>query len=110
MGFVVKNSIILISLIFLSSCKDNFPSIQPQVRCVSVLLDEKIIEGVPYYSGYCRCHLYEWTSARIGRVGDSLDYTLYKCNKLIGFEPDTYTNIWTWWEEIRMWLNRKQGN
>jgi hypothetical protein len=83
--------------------------INPQLRCVNVFLDEKIIDGVNYYSGYCRCHMYEWAPDRIGRVGDSTDYQITKCNKLIGFEPDTYGNIYNWWESIRLWLKRKQG-
>lgn len=106
-----KSRLMLLLTIFLSSsCKDSFPSIQPQVRCVNVLLDEKVIDGVSYYSGYCRCHLYEWNMDRIGRIGDSINYDMVKCNKLIGFEPDTYEKIWTWWENIRLWLNRQQGN
>lgn len=103
--------LMLLLTLFLSvSCNDKFPSILPQNRCVSVLLDEKIIEGVPYYAGYCRCHLYEWTIDHIGKVSDSVDYELKSCDKLIGFQPDTYQKIWSWWEEIRLWLVRKQGN
>lgn len=89
------------------SCRNEFPSIAPQVRCVNVLLEEKLIDGVPYYSGYCRCHSYEWNSSRIGRVGESENFELMKCNKLIGFEPDSWANVWSWWEEIRLWLNRQ---
>ena len=105
-----KQKVILMLLLisFLSSCKNQFPSIEPQVRCVNVLMDEKIIEGISYHSGFCRCHLYEWNANRIGRVGESTDYELAKCNKLIGFEPDTYTTIYTWWENIRLWLNRQK--
>lgn len=103
-----KLLLILLLITFLSSCKNDFPAIKPQVRCVNVLLEEKIIEGVPYYAGYCRCHLYEWSSSRIGRIGDSVDYELAKCNKLVGFEPDTYGTIYMWWESIRLWLNRQK--
>lgn len=106
----LKSRLILLLIILTSvSCRDNFPAIEPQTRCVNVLLEEKIVDGVPFYSGYCRCHLYEWNSSRIGRVSESTNYELLKCNKLIGFEPDTYEKIWTWWENIRLWLNRKQG-
>jgi hypothetical protein len=104
----LKKILIGLSIISLSGCKNQFPAIDPQERCVSVLLEEKIIEEVPYYSGYCRCGMYEWTSDRIGRVGDNKDYELAKCNKLIGFTPDTYVNVYTWWEEIRLWLNRQK--
>jgi hypothetical protein len=101
--------LMLLSTLLISvSCRNDFPSITPQVRCVNVFLDEKIIEGVPYYSGYCRCHLYEWSNSHIGRVSDSMDYQLRKCDKLIGFEPDSYAIIWTWWESIRLWLNRQK--
>lgn len=93
----------LLSTVFLSSCKDSFPTIEPQTRCVVVI--QETLEN-----SYCRCHLYEWNIDRIGRVGESVNYDIQKCNKLIGFEPDTYGNIYNWWEQIRLWLKRKQGN
>jgi hypothetical protein len=101
-----KKLLTLLLIIFLSSCKDQFPAIKPQIRCVNVFLEERIIDGVQFNSGYCRCHLYEWSMDRIGRVSESEDYPMSKCNKLIGFEPDTYVSIYTWWESIRLWLNR----
>jgi len=104
----LKLTLMLLLIISLSSCKGGFPTIEPQLRCVSVLLNEKDVDGDKYYSGFCRCHLYEWTSERIGRVGESVDYELVKCNKLIGFEPDTYGKVYIWWENIRMWLNRQK--
>lgn len=101
-----KLILILLSINFLSSCKDQFPAIKPQVRCVNVFLEERIIDGVQFNSGYCRCHLYEWTINHIGRVSESENYPMSKCNKLIGFEPDPYANVYNWWESIRLWLNR----
>lgn len=98
--------ILTLLLTTLTSCKDDFPAIKPQVRCVNVLLDEQVINGVSYYTGHCRCHLYAWSIDSIGRVGESVNYDLLKCNKLIGFEPDTWTEVWTWWENIRLWLVR----
>jgi hypothetical protein len=104
----LKLILMLLLISFLSSCKNQFPSIEPQVRCINVLLVEKDVDGDKFYSGYCRCHLYEWSIDRIGRVGESIDYDLAKCNKLIGFEPDTYSNVYIWWENIRLWLNRNK--
>lgn len=95
-------------ILFLNGCKDQFPTIEPQVRCVNVLLEKKSIEGIPFYTGYCRCHNYEWTIERIGRVGNSIDYSMEKCDRLVGFEPDTYEKIYMWWEEIRLWLKRRK--
>ena len=103
----LKLILILLLINFLSSCKDGFPTIEPQVRCINVLLVEKDVDGDKFYSGYCRCHLYEWSADRIGRVGESVNYDLLKCNKLIGFEPDTYGKVYIWWESIRLWLSRK---
>ena len=96
----LSQKLTLLSIVFLSiSCKDNFPTIAPQTRCVVVL--QSTLED-----SYCRCHLYEWTIDRIGRVGESTNYEIQKCDKLIGFEPDVYVNVYTWWEDIRLWLNR----
>lgn len=101
----LSQKLMLVLTIFLSSCK---PTIKIQVRCVNVLLDEKIIEGVSYHSGYCRCHLYEFTSEHIGRVGESIDYDSMKCDKLVGFDPDTFGTIYMWLESTRLWLNRQK--
>lgn len=95
----LSHKLTLLLIIFLSSCKDQFPSIEPQTRCVVVL--QSTLE-----ESYCRCHSYEWTIVRIGRVGESTNYPIQKCDKLIGFEPDVYVNVYTWWEDIRLWLNR----
>lgn len=95
----LSHKLTLVLIIFLSSCKDQFPIIEPQTRCVVVL--QSTLED-----SYCRCHLYEWTADRIGRVNESTNYPIQKCDKLIGFEPDTYVSIYTWWESIRLWLNR----
>ena len=96
----LSQKLTLLSIVFLSiSCKDNFPTIAPQTRCVVVL--QSTLED-----SYCRCHSYEWTIDRIGRVGESTNYEIQKCDKLIGFEPDTYVNVYTWFESIRLWLNR----
>jgi hypothetical protein len=88
-------------IIFLSGC-DDFPKILPQERCLIVLESD---EGP-----YCRCHLYEWNTDRIGKVGDSKDYDIMKCNKLVGFSPESTGTIYLWQEEVRLWLKRKGKN
>ncbi len=96
-------TILLIFIIFLAaSCQNDFPTITPKERCVTVLMTNED----ETYTGFCRCHLYEWTSSNIGRITESTDYELSKCNKLIGFNPDDSAAIYTWEEEIRMWLDR----
>lgn len=104
-----QNQKLILLLIILSSvigCKKDFPQINPQLRCVNVLEKEVEIDGEKFYSGHCRCHLYEWNIQNIGRVGESGNFELKKCDKLIGFEPDTWVVVWTWWENIRLWLIR----
>lgn len=96
----LKKILILASTIFLSSCQE-FPTIKPQERCVVVLMDT-IDES------YCRCHMYSWTGDGIGRITESINYELMKCNKLIGFNADSTLEIYTWQESIRLWLKRRQ--
>jgi hypothetical protein len=104
----LKMKLILPLMILISGCNE-FPVITPQKRCVNVLLEEVVINDISYRSGYCRCHLYEWSRDRIGRIGDSTNFPMSKCDKLIGFEPDTYANVWTYWESIRLWLKRQKS-
>lgn len=92
----LKLTLIPLSIIFLSGC-NGFPTILPQERCVIVLESDQ--------GSYCRCHLYEWSKDHIGRISDSVDHEIKYCDKLIGFRPDTYGRVYTWWEEIRLWVN-----
>ena len=96
------NLLLILLLISSPSCKEQIPTIQPQKRCVVVFTSREYDK----VGGYCRCHQYEWTLEHIGRVGESTDYPLEECDKLIGFQPDTYEVIWSWWESLRLWLNR----
>lgn len=107
----IRSLLISLSIIYLSSCtylKTEIPKIAPQQRCVAVFIDKKLIENNPYFTGYCRCHLYEWNDVHIGRITESVDYPLDKCDKLIGFEPDSYAAVWSWWENLRLWSNRNK--
>lgn len=101
---LVQTLLILLSINFLSSCKDDFPTIQPKERCV-IVLTEKSEDS---FKGYCRCHLYNWSSESIGRITESQNFPIDKCNKLVGFNPDNSTEIYNWQESIRLWLLRHQ--
>lgn len=93
--------ILIVPLItFLSSCKDDFPTIQPQERCVVVLSD----------GGRCRCHMYSWSITGIGRITESTNKPLEYCDKLVGFKPESSVKIYEWEESIRLWLNRHMGD
>ena len=97
--------ILIVPLItYLSVFTDDFPSIEPQLRCV-VILTEKSDNG---FNGYCRCHLYQWGSGGIGRISESTNYPIEKCDRLVGFSAESNSIIYTWQESIRLWLKRHQ--
>lgn len=96
---------IFLSLILLTSC-DDFPGILPQERCFVVLDQEQIIQDIPFYSGHCRCHMYQWGEHHIGRITDSVNKPLNYCDKLGGFGPDSTGAIYSWQEAVRLWLIR----
>lgn len=97
--------ILIVPLItYLSIYKDDFPVIEPQLRCV-VILTEKSDNG---FNGYCRCHLYQWGIDGIGRISESTNHPIDKCDKLVGFLPDSNATIYGWQESIRLWLKRHQ--
>ena len=105
----MKPLIICLS-IFLVSCKTEFPAIAPQERCF-VVFGEAVDDGEKkYYSGHCRCHLYEWTSSHIGRITESVNKDILYCDKLGGFRPDELGAVYTWQESIRLWLKRMSKN
>lgn len=94
----LKLILILALIICLSGCQ-GIPTIAPQERCIVVLESD--------VGQYCRCHMYEWTSAHIGRITESYDKDIMYCNKLVGFSPDSTGAIYTWQEQIRLFLNRQ---
>ena len=96
----LKMILILPLIIFLSSCKDDFPAIAPKERCAVVIMDT-------LEESYCRCHMYAWTLSGIGRITESQNYELQKCNKLIGFNVEDTVAIYEWQEAIRLWLLRR---
>lgn len=108
----MKPSIIFLS-IFLASCKTEFPTISPKEKCY-VVLDGRLDQGLaellkdspPLYTGHCRCFLYEWAEQHIGRISDPVNYDLEKCDKMGGFAPKENAEIYSWQEEIRLWLIR----
>ena len=107
----IRSLLISLLTIYLSSCaslKTEMPKIAPQQRCIVVFTSKQYIDGIDYRTGYCRCHLYEWDESHIGRITESVDYSLDRCDKLIGFEPDSYAAVWSWWENLRLWSNRNK--
>jgi len=93
-------------IVFLSGCKDDFPQIQPKERCVVVLIEK----NGDNFKGYCRCHLYSWSITGIGRITESQNYALDKCDKIVGFNSADTVKIYEWEESIRLWLNRHMGD
>lgn len=96
----LKLILTLLTIVFLSSCKDGFPKISPKERCMVVIADRP-------EESYCRCHEYSWTQEGIGRTSESTNYEIQKCNKIIGFSPDDTVAIYNWQESIRLFLLRK---
>lgn len=102
--------LIIFLSIFLVSCKTEFPTISPKEKCYTVFDLKQIIdvngEQIPFYSGHCRCFLYEWNEQHIGRISEPVNYELEKCDKMGGFAPKESAEIYSWQEEIRLWLIR----
>jgi hypothetical protein len=82
--------VILILLLTTFSACQNFPSVEPQERCVLSLEFNK-----------CRCHLYDLMNDR--RISDSYDEDATYCERLVGFRPEAWQNIKIWLGEIKIW-------
>jgi hypothetical protein len=97
------------SLIFLAGC-DDFPTIQPQERCVTILDTENVqeINDILYYTGVCQCQLYQWSAEGIGKIGTPTTRPLNYCDKFAGFSPKSTGAIYSWQEAIRLWLLRHE--
>lgn len=104
-----KLKLILLSTIFLSACngippKSNFSA----ERCFTVLEEEVVRDdGVRFYSGHCRCHIWSISKDAIGRSGESENKPLMYCNKNGGFNGSNWSNFVIFLEDWRLYL-RKQ--
>lgn len=88
--------LILPLIICLSSCR-SIPTIEPKERCVVVFPTKE-------FDGYCRCQFYYWSIDNIGKVGEPRDYSLDRCNNLVGFSFKDSADIYQFQEKIRLYL------
>lgn len=98
-----KISMILL-MICLNSCYTLPPKIRTQPQCAIFLTYEGQIDGKEVYSGKCRCRNYEFKRSRIGSVGASWDEGISSCNKILGWKPDRWRELYLDFDEFRMWL------
>lgn len=94
-------SIILLT-IFLEACV-HAPKIKPQARCGLFLVKQK--NGS--FIGKCRCRMYEYRKERIGSYGKSWDISLDQCNKLVGYSPESTSELFLDFDNFRKWLIEK---
>ena len=91
---------ILLLIVFLSSC-NNFPTIRPLERCIT------LVKGSIGQSK-CRCHMYDLMDSR--RVSDSYDKDLGYCSKLVGFNLDDWGEINDWIFKVKQWGEDKKAD
>ncbi len=79
----------LLLTIFLEGCAGfAFSKMEDHERCIWSLQYQK-----------CRCHMYRVSPEKVGRVSDSWDAPPAKCDKLVGFAPNTWIEYVLWFQE-----------
>lgn len=96
---------IVLLMISLESCR-NIPTLrEPLERCG--LFIERIDENSFY--GKCRCHLYEITPDNIGRITESIDYSLDYCDRHVTFKASgAWTQLRVWFERLMIQYNQRK--
>jgi hypothetical protein len=84
------------------------PIIEPKERCVIVLTENEggnyFPKGKTFLSGYCRCQFYYWSIDKIGKIGEPKDYSIEKCNNLVGFSFKDSADIYEFQEKVRLYI------
>lgn len=102
----LKMSSILLLTIFLSSC-NSFPWPKPKDKERCGIFLEKVQENL--WKGKCRCHQYRISREEIGRVSESVDHDLSYCSRLVGFNPSTWAELVSWFQEIQIWDEQRMN-
>ncbi len=100
----LRLTLILLPMIFLSSCKLPWPNRDVE-RCT--LFINRIDES-DNYSGKCRCHDYRISQKFLGRVSEPIDHPVEYCKRLVGFRPTEWTDFFvSWFEELQIWSGQQ---
>lgn len=103
----MKTILMIVLMISLSSCRSIPLMKDPIERCAIRLT----YLGNETYSGKCRCHLYEITPENIGRVSESIDYSLEYCDRFVALRPSTsWAELRTWFEDLIFFYNQNKDN
>lgn len=92
-------AILLISFL---SCTE-VPTLEVLQRTIAFL---KIVEidgkkYIPYEDAYCNERMYKYSIDYTGPIGYSNTIPLENCNKIVGYDPQTYVLVTDYFEEIR---------
>ena len=99
--------LIVLSTIYLSSCVGIPPKRFVRTeRCVPVI--EQIVGTIDRYTGYCRCHEYQF-GENTGRVSESYDKPLNYCSKIVGF-PKYVSEVYPFILEWEVFLKQQESN
>ena len=109
---IYRSLLLVVVLITLSSCRSNPPAIKDSERCVTVMEVVSVNEaGEELITGHCRCGAYRFSIDGIGWIDPDKNYNkpLSYCNKMVGWTPDQWKNLYTDFENLRLWLVQQQN-
>lgn len=101
----LKLTLIALSISFLSSCETAPKRFVRTERCVPVI--EQIPDSIDRYTGYCRCHDYQF-GENTGRISDSRDKPLTYCSKAVSF-PQYVRDIYPFILEWEVFLKQQES-
>lgn len=108
----MRMNLILISIIFLSSCKTMPLMDEPFEICGLYMEKFSEIDHEKYefsYVGKCRCNMYEITLENIGMISESQDKPISYCNKSVVLKASSsWAKLRTWFEALIFWENQRQ--
>lgn len=93
----MKKNLMVISTIFISCT--SIPLMEEPIERCSIFLEKQ----------KCRCHKYEISPDKIGRIGESKDYDITYCDKSVVLRPEnSWTPLRAWFEELMIFHHQNE--
>lgn len=103
----MKAQLLVILLMTLIGCRNNYPTIQDQEQ-LSPVFNYITIDGKEYIdleSSRCLSRTYRVDRRYVGAINQTIMLDIKECDRVIGYAPREYATFASFLENMRRWLN-----
>ena len=100
---------VLLLIVFLEAC--NTPQIrdleQKNIRLVLITDPETGRRYIDEQESACFTRMYRHSKEYLGSVGQEAEFDVLHCNDMIGYGPEDYVDLASFFEDVRIEVNKK---